>query len=202
MTWSKVLLPFTSKVLSAKAPMMKLSVQGVKAAKGQPDFLAGKDTVHMQTLPLHCLCYPVFLWFLWSRAAAERGAEPLCLAALPWASSNLRVREWKGKCAVSSCSWIDMTEWSCSLMRGTVKSWLGFFLTDEITSVLFQGTKTTVNAQVTTGKYFEMSVLIPVPVEKLAQKPLYLLMRGKKDEKTNPDSCLPLHSPCSGKHQT
>lgn len=55
MTWSKISLPFTSKVLSAKAPMMKLSVQGAKAAKGQPDFQAGEDIVNVQTLPLHCL---------------------------------------------------------------------------------------------------------------------------------------------------
>lgn len=37
--------------------MMKLSVQGVEAVKGQPDFLAGKDIVYMQTLPLRCLSF-------------------------------------------------------------------------------------------------------------------------------------------------
>lgn len=60
-------------------------------------------------------------------AAAKRGDEPLCLAAGLWASSNLRVWESKGKCAVSSWSWIDMAERSCSFVRGMVKSWLSFF---------------------------------------------------------------------------
>lgn len=82
-------------------------------------------------------------------------------------------------------------------MKGTVKSELVcfgfgfgfFFLRGEITSVLFQGTKMAINTQVTTGKYFEISVLIPVHVEKMAQKLLYLLMGGKNGEKTNPGSC-------------
>lgn len=50
MPWSKEVLPFTSKVLNAKTLMMELSVQGVEVAKGQTDFLAGKDTVYRQTL--------------------------------------------------------------------------------------------------------------------------------------------------------
>lgn len=85
-------------------------------------------------------------------------------------------------------------------MRGTVKSELVwfvfvfvllcfffFFLKGEITSVLFQGTKMAINTRVTTGKYFELSVLIHVHIEKMAQKPLY--WEAKKGEKTYPASC-------------
>lgn len=43
-----------------------------------------------------------------------------------------------------------------------------FLLTGEIAFVLFHRAKTDVNIQGITGKYFEVSVLIPVPVEKLA----------------------------------
>lgn len=57
---SEVLLPFTSKVLRANVPTMKSHVQAVKAANKQPNLLATKDTVYMQTLSFSCLCYVPF----------------------------------------------------------------------------------------------------------------------------------------------
>lgn len=53
-------------------------MQGVKAAKGQPDFLAGKDNLYT----LHSVLSSLSL-VPWSKAAAEKGAKPLCLAAGP-----------------------------------------------------------------------------------------------------------------------